>query len=204
MWWLTLLLIQDAVRTPIERPNPQTQAQRIRTAMAASLQQQRQSVQQQAKAAVAVAESAGTAAPIAVPVPPPGADCDPVVQPELGKMIENAATSQSVDPKLVMEVARQESAFRPCAVSPKGAQGLMQLMPETQSSLSVQNPFDPQENLTAGAKLLKQLLDHYNGDISLALSAYNAGPTRVDRASGIPQIPETVNYVDDILSRLKP
>jgi len=193
MWWLTLFLMQD-----VQAQAVQTQAQRIRAAMAASLAQQRASVQQQVKSVVPLA------APVLMQVPlPPAADCEPIAQPELSKMIEHVATEHQVDPKLVLEVARQESGFRPCAISPKGAQGLMQLMPDTQMSLEVQNPFDPQENLTAGTKLLKQLLEHYNGDLSLALSAYNAGPTRVDKTAGVPQIPETMSYVTEILSRLK-
>jgi soluble lytic murein transglycosylase-like protein len=117
-------------------------------------------------------------------------------------MIDSVAREQSIDPALVREVARQESGFRPCAVSPKGAEGLMQLMPGTQAQLDVRDPFDPQESLSAGAKLLKQLLDRYHGDLALALSAYNAGITRVDRGSSIPQIPETKGYVTDILGRL--
>jgi soluble lytic murein transglycosylase-like protein len=78
----------------------------------------------------------------------------------------------------------------------------MQLMPETQIQLQVQNPFSAQQSLDAGSKLLKQLLDRYHGDVSLALSAYNAGPARVDAAGGVPKIPETQNYVSDILNRL--
>ena len=107
-----------------------------------------------------------------------------------------------VDPALVREVARQESGFRPCVVSPKGAEGLMQLMPATQAQFQVRDPFQAEESLAAGAKLLKQLLDRYNGDLSLALSAYNAGSGRVDKAGGIPEIPETKNYVAEILGRL--
>ncbi len=119
-------------------------------------------------------------------------------------MIDAAAQHQSVDPQLVREVAREESGFRPCAVSPKGAEGLMQLMLTTQIQLQVQNPFSAQESLEAGSKLLKQLLDRYQGDLAQALSAYNAGPDRVDKAGGVPKIPETQNYVSDILKRLLP
>jgi soluble lytic murein transglycosylase-like protein len=119
-------------------------------------------------------------------------------------MIDVAARRESVDPTLVREVARQESGFRPCAVSPKGAEGLMQLMPATQVQLQVQNPFSAQESLEAGSKLLKQLLDRYHGDLPQALSAYNAGPGPVDRAGDVPPIPETQNYVSSILNRLLP
>jgi soluble lytic murein transglycosylase-like protein len=117
-------------------------------------------------------------------------------------MIELAAEAHEVPPEIVREVARQESAFQPCAVSSKGAEGLMQLMPATQASLGVEDPFDPEASLMAGAKLLRELLSRYNGSIPLALSAYNAGPKRVDQADGIPPIAETRNYVAQILSRL--
>ncbi len=127
-----------------------------------------------------------------------------ISQPELVRMIDAAAQHQNIDPTLVREVARQESGFRPCAVSPKGAEGLMQIMPATQVQLQVQNPFSAQESLEAGSKLLKQLLDRYHGDLAEALSAYNAGPGRVDKAGGIPEIPETQNYVSEILKRLLP
>ena len=173
----------------------QSQADRIRAAMAKSLEQQRESVQKQAA-------SAGAAM---VPWTPPAgvlmADCEPVPQSELGKMIDEAASKNGLDAGLVKEVARQESGFKPCAVSSKGAEGLMQLMPATQTQFSVSDPFDAKQSLDAGAKLLKQLLERYGGDIEKALSAYNAGPTSVDRAGGVPEIPETKNYVLSILSR---
>jgi soluble lytic murein transglycosylase-like protein len=193
MWWLAILLIQD-VRAQ--------QPQQVRAAMAASIAKQRASVEQQIKFIKSPVPPV-LAIPPAFSVPPPVAyACDPVAQPELSKMIDNVAHEQSVDPALVREVARQESGFHACAVSPKGAQGLMQLMPSTQAQLEVRDPFNPQESLSAGAKLLKQLLDRYQGDLSLALSAYNAGMTRVDRTLSVPEIPETKDYVTDILGRL--
>jgi soluble lytic murein transglycosylase-like protein len=100
-------------------------------------------------------------------------------------------------------VIRKESAFYPCAVSPKGALGLMQLMPATAEMLGVTDPFDPKQNVDAGAKFLKQLIEKYAGDLPLALSAYNAGPARVDTARGVPDIAETKNYVADILSSIR-
>jgi soluble lytic murein transglycosylase-like protein len=99
-------------------------------------------------------------------------------------------------------VIGQESAFHPCAVSSKGAQGLMQLMPEVASRLGVKDVFDPKQNVAAGAQYLKELLDKYKGDLSKALAAYNAGPTAVDQANGIPDIPETRQYVESILGQL--
>ena len=128
--------------------------------------------------------------------------CAAIEAPELGRMIELAAAANQVPSEVVREVARQESAFQPCAVSKKGAEGLMQLMPATQESLGVENPFDPQESLMAGARLLRELISRYNGSLPLALSAYNAGPKKVDRADGIPAIAETRAYVAQILSRL--
>ena len=137
-----------------------------------------------------------------MPFPEPVPVCDVLPKTELARMIEAAAARNRVDPSLVREVVRQESAFQPCAVSSKGAQGLMQLMPETQAQFKVGDPFSPEESLAAGSKLLKELLDRYHGDVALALSAYNAGAGRVDKAGGIPDIAETKNYVAAILSRL--
>ncbi len=193
MWWLAKYLSQDVHAQ---------QSERVRTAMAASIEKQRASVEQQLKSIKAPVPPV-LAMPPFLTVPPPMAfACDPVAPPELSKMIDDVAREHSVDPDLVREVARQESGFHACAVSPKGAQGLMQLMPATQAQFEVRDPFDPQESLSAGAKLLKQLLDRYHGDLALALSAYNAGMTRVDRTFTVPEIPETKGYVTDILSRL--
>lgn len=183
------------------------QADRVRAAMSASIEQQKASIRQQVKSQVQTAHSVMqqtesgaffATAPLAMPNP---FNCDPLPKPQLFQMIDDAAEKQGVDPALVREVARQESAFRPCAISSKGAEGLMQLMPSTQAQFSVTDPFDPGQSLDAGTKLLKQLLDRYHGDLSLALSAYNAGAGRVDKAGGVPEIPETKNYVFSILNR---
>jgi soluble lytic murein transglycosylase-like protein len=201
MWWLAVFLMQDLQGADIHAQ----QAQKVRAAMAPSLEKQRASIQQQIKY---IQSPVPPAMPPRFPassfsVPPPVAyACEPVAQPELSKMIEDVSREHSIDPALVREVARQESAFRPCAVSPKGAEGLMQLMPATQAQLEVRDPFNPQESLSAGAKLLKQLLDRYHGDLALALSAYNAGMTRVDKTFAVPEIPETKDYVTGILGRL--
>jgi soluble lytic murein transglycosylase-like protein len=128
--------------------------------------------------------------------------CPPIAAPELSRLIGSAARENAIAPDIVLEVARQESAFQPCAVSSSGAQGVMQLMPATQAMLGVANPFDAEESIMAGARLLKDLLVRYNGDLSLALSAYNAGPRRVDEAQGIPNIAETRDYVARIVTRL--
>ena len=107
-----------------------------------------------------------------------------------------------VSPDLLRSVMKQESGFRPCAVSSKGAMGLMQLMPATAEQLGVLDPFDPISNLDGGARFLKQLLGRYGGDVPKALGAYNAGPARVDATGAVPAIPETVDYVRQILSAL--
>lgn len=187
-WWIAVFLMQD----------PRAQSERARAAMAEGLASQRASVRKQVEAVGPVR----TAPHVSVMGAGAGAGCDAIPQPELGNMIDVAAQRENVDPNLIREVARQESGFRPCAVSPKGAEGLMQLMPATQAQLQVQNPFNAEQSLEAGSKLLKQLLDRYQGDLSKALSAYNAGPGTVDRAGGVPQIPETRNYVSGILQRL--
>jgi hypothetical protein len=127
--------------------------------------------------------------------------CDPIDQKIVDPLIEDAAKQNSLDPKLLRAVIGQESAFRPCAVSVKGAQGLMQLMPETAAELGVANPFDPKQNLDGGSRFLKQLLAKYKGDLPLALGAYNAGPKTVDDSGGVPDLQETREYVDAILAK---
>lgn len=121
---------------------------------------------------------------------------------DLTSLIQTAAANNGLDPALLSAVIQQESGGDPNAVSSAGAQGLMQLMPATAADLGVSNPFDPQQNVNGGAAYLRQLLDRYNGDTSLALAAYNAGPRRVDQYGGIPPFPQTQNYVSSILARL--
>jgi hypothetical protein len=145
-------------------------------------------------------------------LPPPAAgrsgssepQCAPLPPAEVNELVTQAGEASSVSPDLLRTVMKEESGFRPCAVSGKGAMGLMQLMGPTADELGVGNAFDPRENVTAGAKFLRQLIDLYNGDLTLALSAYNAGPSRVDASVGIPEIPETMDYVHKILSVVQP
>jgi soluble lytic murein transglycosylase-like protein len=106
-----------------------------------------------------------------------------------------AAARHNVDPNLVRAVVKVESNFNSNAVSRKGAMGLMQLMPATARQLKVKNPFDPDQNVDAGVRHLKQLLENYGGDVNLTLAAYNAGAGAVARSSGVPRYAETQNYV---------
>jgi len=130
------------------------------------------------------------------------ADCDPLPTAEVDRLVAGAAKKQDMDESVLRAVMQQESGFRPCAVSPKGAMGLMQLMPGTAKQLGVQNALDPAANVDAGAKFLKDLLVRYGGDLELALGAYNAGPAKVDAAGGTPDIAETQEYIRRILSML--
>jgi soluble lytic murein transglycosylase-like protein len=114
---------------------------------------------------------------------------------DIDAAIEEAAARHNVDPNLVRAVVKVESNFNPNAVSRKGAMGLMQLMPSTARQLKVNNPFDPEQNVDAGVRHLKQLLESYGGDIKLTLAAYNAGAGAVARSSGVPRYAETQNYV---------
>src|ERR1035437_3828120 len=114
---------------------------------------------------------------------------------DIDAAIERAAARHNVDPSLVRSVVKVESNFNPNAVSRKGAMGLMQLMPSTARSLNVSNPFDPQQNVDAGVRHLRKLLDSYGGDVRLSLAAYNAGSGAVARSAGGPHFRETQNYV---------
>lgn len=116
-------------------------------------------------------------------------------QEEIDASIVMAAARHNVDPNLVRAVVKVESNFNSNAVSRKGAMGLMQLMPSTARQLNVKNPFDPDQNVDAGVRHLKQLLESYGGDVNLTLAAYNAGSGAVARSAGVPRYAETQNYV---------
>jgi len=186
--YVTLAAAQDSI----------ARQQAAITAMQDSIARQRASVQQSA--------STGSFFVLPPPQPMPASGlglaemaCAPLPDGEVRSLVTEAAAHEGVDTDLLLNVMRQESGFRPCAVSVKGAMGLMQLMPDTAGDLGVKDCFDPKENVTAGARFLHQLLNRYNGDVVKALGAYNAGPARVDAVDGIPGIPETMDYVKNIL-----
>jgi soluble lytic murein transglycosylase-like protein len=129
-------------------------------------------------------------------------DCEPLPGDTLEKLILKASQKEGVNAKLVRALVKRESGGKTCAVSAKGAQGLMQLMPATQADVGVTDPFDAEANVNGGVKYLKQMLDRYEGNTALALAAYNAGPQRVSPGGKIPDIPETQSYVMGILADL--
>jgi soluble lytic murein transglycosylase-like protein len=131
---------------------------------------------------------------VPAPAPPPAANLD--------EMVNAASTRNNIDRDLILSVIRAESGFNPDAVSPKGAQGLMQLMPQTAARLGVQNALDPATNVEGGTRYLGQLLARYHNNLLLALAAYNAGPQRVEQYRGVPPFRETRVYVARIIRDL--
>jgi soluble lytic murein transglycosylase-like protein len=119
----------------------------------------------------------------------------PLPPDRLDRLVREAAERNRLDPALVRAVVGAESGGNPAAVSPKGAQGLMQLIPTTAERFGVDNPFDPAQNVEGGSRYLRSLLDRYNGNLDMSLAAYNAGETAVERSGGVPNYRETRAYV---------
>jgi soluble lytic murein transglycosylase-like protein len=147
-----------------------------------------------------------SAALVAGPAVPEAAMADPAasagtVPPSYAAKVQELAARYDLSPALIEAVVWQESRWQAGARSPVGARGLAQLMPGTAQALGV-DPDDPLANLEGGARYLRYLLDHFDGDIEKALAAYNAGPGRVERAGGIPAIRETQSYVTAVMGRL--
>jgi soluble lytic murein transglycosylase-like protein len=130
---------------------------------------------------------------------PPLSVAPPVKPQSLNEVINTISDRHHLDPDLINSVIHAESGFNPRAVSPKGARGLMQLMPQTASKLGVSNPFDPRANVEGGTRYLSELLQRYNFDLVKALAAYNAGPGRVEQYRGVPPYYETRAYVARIV-----
>jgi soluble lytic murein transglycosylase-like protein len=165
---------------------------------AAAFAQSRDSIEKQLRSVAQQRESIRKMMPLAAAAPA----CEPMPDEQVSPILESAARKRELPVKLLRAVAEQESGLRPCAVSEKGAQGLMQLMPATAEQYQVQDPFDPKENVEAGAAFLRALVEKYKGDLPLALAAYNAGPEMVDQISAVPDIPETRAYIDAIVEKV--
>ncbi len=168
-------------------------------AQEASIQKQRASVKGQEAAASSMRRSV-----LATPLPVPASDtaCERAPVLRVLEIVDEGAKRSGLDAELVQAVVRKESGYDTCATSAKGAQGLMQLTPSVQMQFAVIDPYDPKQNIAAGTRFLKQLVDQYGGDLRLALGAYNAGPSSIAHWGGIPPFPETNNYITSILSKL--
>jgi soluble lytic murein transglycosylase-like protein len=139
----------------------------------------------------------------AVPAPAGAADAPATVPPaQIDALVQQNANIWQVDPALIKSVIANESSFNANATSPVGAQGLMQLMPETAATLGVKDPYDPAQNVAGGTRYLRGLLDRFNGDTKLAVAAYNAGPGAVEKYNGVPPYAETQSYVQNVLGSL--
>ncbi len=134
----------------------------------------------------------------AIPSPPPVSETESV---SYDSIIEKYASDYRLDPSLIRSIIAQESGFNPKAISPKGARGLMQLMPATAQRLGVNNSFDPEQNIRGGVKHFRFLMDSFDNNLDLSLAAYNAGENLVQRLGRIPEIKETKNYVQSITKR---
>jgi soluble lytic murein transglycosylase-like protein len=196
-FWLTLA---GAAHCQVPRPSMEESLARQR----ASIETQRAAVKQQVQPV-----GQPTAAFFTVPwteslspAPAAVAECNPVPEDQIAPIVREMSRREGLTPDLLRAVIEKESSYLPCAVSSAGAEGLMQLMPDTAASLGVEDPFNPRENVDGGARYLRQMLDRYGGDLMQALAAYNAGPTRADKIAGFPLPAETTSYVSDILEKV--
>jgi len=166
-----------------------------------SLDKQRQSIHRQLREPLPSARilAADFISPFRAP---PQAPCTALDSESVDSIISEAAQRQTLSPQLLRAVMKQESGFKPCAVSSRGAQGLMQLMPSTAQQFHVSDPLDPIQSVQAGAAFLKQLLTRYKGDLTLALAGYNAGPARADERDTRPFPLETQSYLANIFADL--
>lgn len=202
LWFLLLLL-----------PLASSAQDQVRERMETSLNQQRESVRKQIALAKPAEPSWYTVPwpkldwplPVSTATTSAGwrANCEPLKPAEVEPLLREAAATHGLETAVLRAVMERESAFYPCATSSKGALGLMQLMPQTAADFGVVDPFDPRENMDAGAKLLASLLGRYAGDLKLALAAYNAGPARVDEHKGVPPFRETRDYIGSILGAIQ-
>jgi soluble lytic murein transglycosylase-like protein len=126
----------------------------------------------------------------------------PVRTVSLEEIVTSASNRYGIDPDIVLSLIHAESAFDPNAISPKGAQGLMQLMPQTATSMGVENPMDAAANVEGGTRYLRELLTLYHEDLTKALAAYNAGPARIQEYNGVPPYPETIAYINRVVRDL--
>lgn len=197
------LLGQEAIS--MQSKSIAAQAQVVAQSMRASLDRQVASVRKQAvlPARNVSAFMVTDREDVAVAAVEPNLPCDVLPPMRVTRLVEDASRRSGVSAGLLQAVMQQESAFRPCAVSSKGARGLMQLMPAAMEDFGVTDAFDPEQNVSAGAGLLKQLITRYGGDLNRVLGAYNAGPVHVDAANGVPPFPETQRYVERILGSME-
>jgi soluble lytic murein transglycosylase-like protein len=173
------------------------------SAMLAAIEKQKAAIQSQVgKQPSDSFFSVSWTSPPSIPVPAVIPACSAIPEEDLSPLVSESAKAQDIKPELIRAVIRRESESYPCAISERGAIGLMQLMPEVAQQFGV-DPLDPKQNVQGGSRYLKQLMTRYKGDLRLALAAYNAGPQRVDAVNKVPDIPETTAYVDAILKDLK-
>ena len=204
--------------TPTPAPSVPSPSAAVRDKMSASTDKQREAVKRQTRGLGLHQDDEPTGFfttpwPRPQPVTPPAPavttqpvsykaarfNCEPLAPAQIDHLVSQAARREQLAPELLRAVIRQESAGYPCAVSRQGAAGLMQLMPSTARQFAVRDAFNPAQNVGAGAKLLRQLIERYPGDLASALAAYNAGTAPVDQHGGVPPYAETQNYVQQIL-----